>query len=561
MQKPTIRARVSERTITKVTRLFNGTLEDILTELLQNARRAGASQVSVSVNAENADNPGPTTTITVTDDGRGIVDPQSILSLGESGWTGTVIGEDPAGMGFFSLAGKAVAVTSRAKGNPGWRAQIHPDDWTGDSDIEIQNAIAPIGTMISFAFDMTGSNSVQRIVGECAKYYPLQVTLDGQHVDQHSWTQGAIHTANWRGSTIAVFDNHGHHRFKTLNFFGLTIQTKLPFVRDTGSTTYDAIVDIAPNSGLGLVLPARKEIIQNEAYEDLKQAIKRAIYEAIARNPSHSLAYNDWLEADQLGISLAEASPFLTSWTPETANYDERRNGRLIPAAQTTIIAELDPLTAQCLDRAIQHSDDPINIACAQPGFTGYTWYDALPRIKDVEFITQRDDEIIALEGHDGPPNGANHQELQNISARLHIVDGTNDHFRDYPTDIAAIDGNDCFYWLDTTKLYWRRHDAISPDVLADLLERALFSPSDDSASDSYETQQKEFRREAQQVALATLGSPHSVIAYRMRSALENELWGLTDEQIIHITVTRNGIDVKLLTTTATTIIATAEQS
>jgi hypothetical protein len=38
-----LRARVSPQAITKVTRIFNGTLDDIFNELFQNARRAGAT--------------------------------------------------------------------------------------------------------------------------------------------------------------------------------------------------------------------------------------------------------------------------------------------------------------------------------------------------------------------------------------------------------------------------------------------------------------------------------------------------------------------------------------
>ncbi len=40
-----IRSQVDPAAITKVTRLFNNTLGDILIELVQNARRAGASLI------------------------------------------------------------------------------------------------------------------------------------------------------------------------------------------------------------------------------------------------------------------------------------------------------------------------------------------------------------------------------------------------------------------------------------------------------------------------------------------------------------------------------------
>ena len=46
----------------------------------------------------------------MTDNGRGIDDPQTLLSLGTSEWSGEIdSSESPAGMGFFSLAETHIA--------------------------------------------------------------------------------------------------------------------------------------------------------------------------------------------------------------------------------------------------------------------------------------------------------------------------------------------------------------------------------------------------------------------------------------------------------------------
>jgi len=102
MKYEPIRASVSPETIGKVTRLFNGSLSDILNELLQNARRAGASVVNVTTTPQKNG-----LRITLDDNGCGIDDPVRVLALGASRWDAAVAnGEDPAGMGVFSLAGK-----------------------------------------------------------------------------------------------------------------------------------------------------------------------------------------------------------------------------------------------------------------------------------------------------------------------------------------------------------------------------------------------------------------------------------------------------------------------
>ena len=103
----TIRATVAAEAIEKVTRLFNGTIDDIANELLQNARRAGATSVTSIIDEPEAER----TLVTIKDDGRGVASPQELLSLGKSRWDEeTELREDPAGMGFFSLSGLDVTV-------------------------------------------------------------------------------------------------------------------------------------------------------------------------------------------------------------------------------------------------------------------------------------------------------------------------------------------------------------------------------------------------------------------------------------------------------------------
>src|SRR3546814_6230973 len=78
MSLPTvIHSRVDPAAVTKVTRLFNNTLGDILSELIQNARRAGASAFDIKViDAEEA------AFLAIDYEGHGTEDPSVILALG-----------------------------------------------------------------------------------------------------------------------------------------------------------------------------------------------------------------------------------------------------------------------------------------------------------------------------------------------------------------------------------------------------------------------------------------------------------------------------------------------
>ena len=79
----TIEAKVSARILSKADRLFTNRLSQIFVELLQNARRAGASLVTVTTSPSPTDS---TSLITFTDNGSGIEDFNKLLHLGESGW-------------------------------------------------------------------------------------------------------------------------------------------------------------------------------------------------------------------------------------------------------------------------------------------------------------------------------------------------------------------------------------------------------------------------------------------------------------------------------------------
>ena len=73
----TIQATVTRRLLTKASRLFTGTLEGRIIEILQNARRAGATRVEIT----NQDGRSPCATT-----GSGIDDFAKLLDLGGSGW-------------------------------------------------------------------------------------------------------------------------------------------------------------------------------------------------------------------------------------------------------------------------------------------------------------------------------------------------------------------------------------------------------------------------------------------------------------------------------------------
>jgi len=114
----TIQAKVSTRLLSKASRLFTGTLDGRIIEILQNARRAGATEVNI----KNKDG-----RVTVLDNGRGIEDFSKLLELGDSDWDEAMEkAEDPAGVGVFCLAPRKVTICSNGR-----KLVITKDGWTG----------------------------------------------------------------------------------------------------------------------------------------------------------------------------------------------------------------------------------------------------------------------------------------------------------------------------------------------------------------------------------------------------------------------------------------------
>ena len=140
----TIRARIHDSAIRRVTRIYASTLSDVMTEALQNSRRADAAQVRIAVGTLADRSSGePRFSVTIADDGSGIADPAVLLSFGENGWSDDLVRrEDAAGFGFASLSRRGCTVSSRPRSpdgqtQPGWRVDLAPEHFLGEAEAAV----------------------------------------------------------------------------------------------------------------------------------------------------------------------------------------------------------------------------------------------------------------------------------------------------------------------------------------------------------------------------------------------------------------------------------------
>jgi hypothetical protein len=263
----TIQAAVNPRLLTKANRLFTGTLTGRIIEILQNARRAGATKVVIQNNDGR---------VTVRDNGQGIEDFSRLLDLGGSGWEELEASEDPAGVGIFCLAPTDVTIRSR-----GWRAVIRDQGWTGESVSVEADTNPQHGTVLEFADEPWCCAEVEPQAVFCG----MEVIVDGVACEQARFVSDSAARHTELGCRIEVResgnlhpwhrsrDSFGYRRHNVLvNFHGQVVGFTYHPISEH-SLHY--LVDLTGEpTGIRLMLPARTQLVENGALHRLQQLLE-----------------------------------------------------------------------------------------------------------------------------------------------------------------------------------------------------------------------------------------------------------------------------------------------
>lgn len=142
----------------------------VLSELMQNARRAGATRVEFELDPDARE-------LRVKDDGGGIESFDVLLTVAESGWDPDLIErEHPFGMGFLSALFACEHITVESKGGrlsahtrdllAFKSASVHPVQWTGITVLTLRGFRLEPGL-------------VGRVLRRLAKGFPIEVLFNG----------------------------------------------------------------------------------------------------------------------------------------------------------------------------------------------------------------------------------------------------------------------------------------------------------------------------------------------------------------------------------------------
>lgn len=543
-----IRTSVSPETISRVSRLFNGTISDIANELFQNARRAGATLIEVNTTSQS-----DTYYLTIADNGTGMAFPADCFTLGKTGWSEPIIdAETPAGMGVFSLSPRHTEITSLSHDGKAWTAKVSPDAWTADADIIVENtAKTTVGTTIQLEITRDEFDTALRTTEQAAKYCPVPVTFDGSPVEQVDFLAHCKTVIQRPGYRIGVRPLRAYQDNARTNFHGLTITTRLPEVSEHKGITHAAFIDIDANPDLKLVLPARKEFVRDAAFDEIVEQAERAIYAHIATLPAHSLPYKSYARAQQLGIDVGPAAEQLFRYSPPTADYSSNGTGPREPLQRPTLLVrDANPALAQHIETVIAQTHPQFRLYEPDDAYRGYEWYDSIPNlietwavITDGPDVTETQIDAIMEPGLEL----GDHRLVSQIEMffKISYPPGRSTRTFSHPIPHVCLQTDYSAALEDSLYLASLANRPTTAEAIS-YLEHACFCASDHGDCDSYDTQRAAFVENAIQIAFAVLLSETDAITAAAHHAITNAYITVPDGYVITATITPTGTKVSI---------------
>ncbi len=146
-------------------------------ELLQNARRAKASEIRICTNVLDDRQ------LRIKDDGCGIPDMQALLTLGASGWdSATINQENPFGLGFYAALYAAETLIIRSNNQ---RLVIEVDKLLNGEKLRPEASETPVGTEIGIILkkspwtsDNPSDEEMRKQLESLVEGFPIPVYLD-----------------------------------------------------------------------------------------------------------------------------------------------------------------------------------------------------------------------------------------------------------------------------------------------------------------------------------------------------------------------------------------------
>lgn len=512
----------AEAVLSRVSRMFDNTPESIIREMAQNARRAGASKIHIDLSVDDQ--------MLMEHNGRPLSedDFRALFSLGDTGWKGKTLNEDPAGSGFFiATLFDTVTIHSRIDETTVHEVCVNKKTLTKiGTDIPIRELKMTLPEMTNVRVLMkgmgkkievkhaeavahnfptrihyTGTNEFGRLIDEDVPSYLEKVknltikdvdvmadqTINGVRFLVH---RNKIDLGFPSYSTRHFFYNyHGHPGSFGPDCKGVPMSELL----GVGGDSFSKVILCIPqeDSEIKMVLPGRHSIVQDAAYHQMVRDLKKFLADYINTFEEHDLAYTtyEWLGGAKALKKEARIPEFL-------------RN-----------LGKDDVVICGGVCTSVRYMQDVENIRCLYnfPNYSKYkkyTWFDELP-------IADEGDIRILVDGVDVkeavfkemPDSGAvkkiqvmlKDKELAQACSALHIDDEC--------CFVGCMPPDMKFYVVPDKDYDANSHIAM---VHTHILEN--WEPDDGHESDSAETQRREFEDGLMAELVSALDPDNSVL-------------------------------------------------
>ena len=278
---PHVQVRVNERGALRNGRFAFSNKYTLVSELLQNARRAGATAVRIEYDRDGK-------SLTVTDDGCGIEDFQTLVTFNESGWDDAIAaGEHAFGIGFSKVLYSADRVTVTSRGR---RLAFHTREALDQALLRIEDdptAIGGVTTVHLAGVDIRDLDErIDRIVGG----FPLPVTFNGKvlprpfAVDALPFTDTAIGKVHLHGF------RSGERAYGTVQFLqGFLVHAPTYWYGQPDVVHLDSREFVAR-------LPDRTELIDAEEQSKRVDQAMKALWRAVLMRRKSELSAAEFID-------------------------------------------------------------------------------------------------------------------------------------------------------------------------------------------------------------------------------------------------------------------------
>lgn len=376
--------------------------------------------------------------------------------------------------------------------------------------------------------------NLQSQIESAAKHYPLPVHFHGELLPREDFLEGAYRIEEWQGCRIGIFsDSYDIPSDPRINFHGVKVACRMPSVGEIEARRkWTVRIDIVDAPSLQLVLPARKEMVENAALADLRIAAQTAIYRTIALKGEHRLPFKNWQRAAELGVDLPEARPWLSAWRPRTADGNAYIEDESVEAVPMILIPAHEADIEQCAAQVLTEEEIGFRPVFAEDEFSGYRWYDELPRVPGLSFTVERQVERFQYGDDDVVFDHVESGWVSAITLDVPIVRCAEFDepvaMLSLPVDmLVCANASNC---VEETHVFVREGAIVTPQALAQLIENAVFAYDEDCDTDSWDRQYGDFVRDARHLANKLLLGKEEALLEQIRSAFREDVQWLIPE-------------------------------